>query len=85
MPCHDPLSEYSVDLARLKDKLNKTTDLLCEAFSVIETNGLDEDCSFELQEWGEKHKEEDLKEIQNRLGHLSGAEMRKIVKFLDSL
>lgn len=85
MPCRDPLPEYSIDLAHLKGKLNKTTDLLCEAFSVIETNGLEEDCSFELQEWGNKHREQDASEIKNRLLHLSGSEMRRVVKFLDSL
>lgn len=94
MPCRDYQTEvntadlergYSEQLRGAQSQIDRLTDLLCQACSVIEVNGMEVDCSTELQEWAANHRKLDAQEIKNRLAHLSGLELRKLVKFLDSL
>jgi len=85
MPCRDPLLEHELEAAKLKNKLDKVTDLLCEACSVIEVNGIDDDCSPELKQWIADHFQADQNNVRRQIELLSVAELRKVVKFLDSL
>lgn len=85
MPCRDPLSDFELQAANLRSKLDKVTDLLCEACSVIEVNGMDGDCSAELKQWAAEHTQADINNIKRQIEMLSGAELRKVVKFLDSI
>lgn len=94
MPCRDYQNEISTaDLERAhseqlrsaQGQIDRLTDLLCEACAVIEVNGMEGDCSADLQNWASNHQKLDKQEILNRLEHLSGVELRKAVKFLDSL
>lgn len=85
MPCRDPLTDHEVQAASLRNKLDRVTDLLCEACSVIEVNGMDGDCSAELKQWAAEHTQADIQNVQRQIQMLTGAELRKVVKFLDSL
>lgn len=85
MPCRDPMSDAEVQAASLRNKLDRVTDLLCEACSVIEVNGMDGDCSAELKQWAAEHSQADLNNIKRQIELLSGSELRKVVKFLDSI
>ena len=85
MPCRDPLTDHELEAAKLKNKLDKVTDLLCEACSVIETNGMDDDCSLELKQWIADRFQADQNNVRRQIELLSVTELRKVVKFLDSL
>lgn len=85
MPCRDPLTDAEVQAASLRNKLDRVTDLLCEACSVIEVNGMEDDCSAELKQWAFEHMQADVDNIKRQIEQLTGAELRKVVKFLDRL
>lgn len=85
MPCRDPMSDYELQASNLKRQVDKLTDLLCEACSVIEVNGMDDDCSAELKQWAFEHTQADVDNIKRQAEMLSGADLRKVIKFLDSI